>query len=335
MRHVHFAQLILFIPIIGLLIGCSKKKSEEETEPSQEAYQNITIQNGSGLKFNFYCNVSACGSENSNNYKNLIIYMHGGSLNANDYYNYAYSCIESLGKTNNTIVLAPRFQTSGDEGNYIWGQYGWKDAKQSNNGSPSISSFEVLDILLEQTILKNYNQVENIIFAGHSAGGQCTFRYALLSHISENIEQRINFLTMNPSSYTYIGPERWSESKQTFTIPNSSSCYDYDDWYYGLENLAENGYDSNITSSELQNSFPSKYVTYGLGTADNGSSDDNCGAEFMGNTRYDRGIKAYNYMKFKASNTNHEKIEVSGIGHDGEGMINSPEIKTYINSIFE
>jgi hypothetical protein len=139
---------------------------------------------------------------------------------------------------------------------------------------------------------------------------------------------------MNPSSYLYIGPERWNSSSRTFEVPSNTSCSGYDDWSYGLTTIEKNQYRPELNRTIIESYFPGRKLTYTVGTKDISDDDGGCEATLMGDGRYERGKLAYDFMKSRFPQTTHTKIEVEGVAHDANAMINSPEVLNYLTEIF-
>ncbi|MEC3908681.1 hypothetical protein VOI54_16760 [Tamlana sp. 2201CG12-4] len=323
-------QFIFALSLVLCALSCSDSL---ENDPS--VYQRITVYPESELGFNVFCNANLDNPEGLTHYKNLLFVSHGGALDGERHYKIALDGVRLANKLGNTIVVAPQFRTENISRNYRWGKYNWKDGRESYNGVPKVSSYAVFDALISQIISK-YPSIENIILTGHSAGAQAVFRYAVLTDLPELISRDVNYLPMNPASLLYIGPERWNEEINSFIIPpDLSTCPDYNTWNYGLNNIELNEYRPDITAEYINETFPYRNLTYCVGTRDFNITDPSCEADYLGSTSLDKSTKAYQYMQFKVPDNNHELITVEGIAHDFTGMMRSPEIRTYINSIFE
>lgn len=105
-----------------------------------------------------------------------------------------------------------------------WGD--WRVGAQSDPGccgnsgrdyQVTISSFEVLDnflaILTDKDLFPNMHKIS---FVGHSAGAQMVQRYAMMSSLVAlwdfDPDLDVEFIVANPSSYTYLTPERYEYS---------------------------------------------------------------------------------------------------------------------------
>lgn len=319
--------------LLILLSGCTLFDNEEDY---QDFLQSMSIDEG--MDFFFYCNVDVNQPKKTEQYKNLLIYVHGGALDSELHFGYANRGIFKTGRTFNTIVLAPQFQMSNTQNNYYWTQFSWKDGKKSINAVPKMSSFAILDSLIIGNVLKNYKQIETVVIAGHSAGGQFVYRYAVLSQLPDLISQEVYYLPMNPGTVTYMGPERWNKSKSRFETPlNAASCPSYNDWIHGLSNISTNEYNRNITASEIREVFPWRNLTIAIGTEDTkyNELDMKCEDMYLGLHRYERATNMFNYIKTYYPSTLHQKIEVQGVAHHGDYMINSPEIVDFLSEVLK
>jgi hypothetical protein len=134
-----------------------------------------------------------------NNYENecLIIIIHGAGLNANKAFETGQQIVESL-KTpkGRFLILAPQFieAVKLDEKGLLFWDRSWRSGGMSlstglNKGLPGISSFEVLDRLIDLAVKMNPG-INRIIIPGHSAGGQLIVRYAPINSRHDFLEQQ-------------------------------------------------------------------------------------------------------------------------------------------------
>ena len=168
--------------------------------------QSVLISNATGQgNFDFYANYPIY--EDNAKWKNLekvVIVIHGASVNPNDYYSYMTTTFEALGISEKTVLIAPDFKSSAvASGDLYWSSLGYRDGKPSN-GATKISSFEVLDILIDRLADKNFFPVLNeIIITGQSSGGRFTHIYAA-GNRSESTHPDIHFeYIVSESQYFY------------------------------------------------------------------------------------------------------------------------------------
>ncbi len=322
----------LLVVLSAVCIGCDN----DFDALYKESRRKMTFHDG--MNFFYYANVDVSIETNRDQYKNLLVFVHGAGLDASEHFNAAVKAIRSAGLTENTIVLAPHFQKEKTDSNYYWTKYSWKDGRKSINAVPKISSYSVLDSLLIKEMLSNYPEINTVVISGHSAGAQFVYRYSLLSKLEESIAQEIHYLPLNPSSVTYLGPERWNAAKDRFEIPlNAPSCPGYDTWIYGISDVSANEYDREITTDDILSYYPSRNVTIGIGTLDleGQGGGDGCEELYQGVHRYERAHNVHNHMDVFFPGHSHRIIDVEGVDHDRYRMMTSPEIIDFLNEVFE
>jgi len=245
-----------------------------------------------------------------------IIVHHGAGRNAEDYLSYMVNAIlnnqgsENAVQLKNTIVVAPQVYEAGDDGLdqdiHLWwdessddgfdadtGERDWKWGGNSTSELPaSISTFQVLDEMLDTLADKSlYPNLQSIVMAGHSAGGQIMQRYALFSTRGKGGERDlgldIEYYVANPSSTTYLGPERPVKVDEddrdcafcinstietqdwTFATPSADlECAStYNKYGYGLEGDLPD-YPASTTVAKALAQYPLRRVTYMSGQSD-------------------------------------------------------------------
>ena len=304
-----------------------------------------------------------------------VIVQHGNGRTAYSYFNRINDAAREAGAHRNTIVIAPHFQIDTDftacfddgmcldevpEDFHYWtsGDWkgGWDSLIHSDESDPTISSFEVLDrIILEYLINRDwYPNLEEIVFTGHSAGGQVAQRYAVGTLVDQHpgtTHLDFRFIVLNPSSYVYLSPERWDQTsgeplcepgdfpEYGFGVPDGSGCDSkYNDYRYGHDDLDEDHYMARITLEDWQTNFAARDVTYLMGDDDVDQTheptalDTSCSARLQGYCRWDRGRIFFTYMNEFFSPNNHHFVPVEGVGHSGGNMYLSPE---GVEAIFE
>lgn len=184
----------------------------------------------------------------------VLIVVHGSGRNADDYLSCAVASVPNH-QRDSTLVLAPRFLAPGDGPvnatnssvkvlrweeffpvPHTW-RYG-ADAIKTN-----ISSFQAMDVLVEQINRTNFPRLQQIIVAGHSAGGQFTHRWALTSgssawgdkHPLPSSRIRLRVIAANPRSFCYLDARRYVNG--TLQLPSAAAieaCPGYDSWEWGF-----------------------------------------------------------------------------------------------------
>jgi len=231
--------------------------------------------------------------------------IHGGGLNAINTFETAQQFIESLKMPKDRfLLLAPQIIEGvklKEEGLLFWDQR-WKAGGKSlstglNKDLPTLSSFEVIDILIDVSIKMNPG-IHRINILGHSAGGQFVLRYAAINSRHEFLEQQgvsIRYVVANPSSYPYLDKTRYQLNSmgEILEIPQEElmNCPGYNEYKYGLEKMY--GYAKALSPKIIRTRLLTRPLIFVLGTADidrNWSMDKSCEGETQGENRYQRGL---------------------------------------------
>lgn len=242
--------------------------------------------------------VPYCGNraiEANTTVRRVVVVVHGSSGNACDYAGYAVESARRQGVLHETLVVAPRFQTDddlpSDAGNALyWSSGGWKSGEASLS-SPhprpwAASSFTVVDEMVTR-VRGVLPEVEQVVVAGHSAGGQFTNRYAAASPVGGVT----SFVVANPSSYLYLDDRRWhGDDLRPLSPDESSACSWVDDYKYGLDDLEP--YVAAVGPDLVRQQYASRRVVYLLGAADTSTTDSSldttCAAGWQGAHRLGR-----------------------------------------------
>lgn len=294
----------------------------------------ITHTTGQG-KFNFYANYPIYEDKAKwQNLKKAVIVVHGASINPDDYYSYMTTTLEALGVSESTVLIAPDFKSSEvSSGDLYWSSLGYRDGKASN-GTTKISSFEVLDILINRLSDKNFFPVLNeIVITGQSSGGRFVHTYAA-GNRSESTHTDIHFEYIVSESQYFYYPTNERIDEQTNNLYVPSNCNGLQFWPFGYE-LAPD-YVSALDKATFNDRFVSRSITYLLGNGSGSDSEFNmtdCEAVLSGSSRYQRGENMYLYMGLKYPNHNHKKTIAQGISHNGRAIYTSPEFKALLTQL--
>ena len=117
-----------------------------------------------------------------------------------------------------------------------------------------------------------------------------------------------------------------------------TGCTGYTSWPYGINDLTT--YGSQKTADQIESQFVGNKLTYLLGTLDiftNGTlNTTDCEAKLLGENRFDRGTKMYQYMEtYYLGSHLHDRVTVQNVGHDAAAMYNSSEARELIKGILE
>jgi hypothetical protein len=274
----------------------------------------------------------------------VIIVVHGVLRNADEYYPNMLAAVEQAGALISTLVIAPQFLIEEDAVRFdltteipYWGGEsgeGWKkgDESLSTEAYPRlavVSAFEVIDrLIVEVANLDLFPNLQRIVVAGHSAGGQYVNRYAAGTQVDDALPDGISlrFIVANPSTYVYFnGERRVDDATNKFAFPEDADP-DYDDYKYGLENL--NTYMAEVGADKIRAGYPRKDVIYLLGGEDTREAhlEQTPNAMLQGANRLERGQVYYHYLKhyFGEVITQKHKIAVIPcVGHDNAAIFKS------------
>lgn len=163
-------------------------------------------------------------------FKLAVVVQHGTQRNADDYFCIMYNILQKqkYRKPADVVIVAPRFvyQSDGPAASDLywnttkpWGD--WRAGGESDPGpmnrTPTVSSFDALDsVVLLLNNRRLFPRLDEVAFAGHSAGGQAVLRYAFATHLRPEAGLRpgtdVRFVIANPSSYLYFDKRRWRYS---------------------------------------------------------------------------------------------------------------------------
>lgn len=259
-----------------------------------------------------------------------LIIVHGRLRNAQTYLHSAEQAASQAGQGANTLVIAPQFLNESDvQRNHLerqvlrWKGNDWM-AGEASIGPGQVSSYGALDQIIKHLGNRTlFPALKEIVVAGHSGGGQVVQRFALIGHDHPTLQREgisLRFVVANPSSYAYFSPQRPVRF-------DAAGCPGFDTWKYGLHQLPD--YARGQSAEQLEQAYVSRTITYLLGQQDTDPNhpalDKSCEAEAQGAYRLIRGHNYFDYLKQRHPQLSHRLVEVPGVGHNGDGMLTSPE----------
>lgn len=261
----------------------------------------------------------------------VLIIIHGRLRNAQTYRQSAEHAAEQAGQSATTLVIAPQFLNETDvalhpvaDSVLRWQGNDWM-AGGLSTAPFSLSSYAALDEIIARIgDRRQFPDVKQIVIAGHSGGAQVVQRYALLGHDQPALKAadiQVRYVIANPSSYAYFDERR----PMAFS---HAGCPNFNRWKYGLADLP--AYAEGQTAKQLEENYVKRDVVYLLGQQDSDPKqpalDKSCEAQAQGANRLIRGRNYFAYLKrLHPQGLSQQLIEVPGVGHDGDGMFNSPE----------
>ncbi|WFC98774.1 hypothetical protein MYAM1_001506 [Malassezia yamatoensis] len=223
--------------------------------------------------------------------------------------------------------------TNGDDSDWaVYRKSNWEfgGSTHSPKADHSVSFYTALDKLIEKYLDKDqYPNVEKIVLAGHSLGGQAVQRYALLKH-EKSYDDQIMYWVGNPGAYTWLTSDR----------PTDADCGDsVNEFPYGLGSSStfpkyvQKMFDDGQNAGDLVNRFRSRKVRYAFGLLDNGAGDTHCEAYTQGANHLQRGA---NFVKNLDDNggfpDSHSVSYVAGLSHQDYPMIAAEPSLQYLFS---
>ena len=253
-----------------------------------------------------------------------------------------------------TVLIAPHFRSTHDDnrpaGYHYWNGDHWSRGSESATGS-GISSYAVVDTLVSRLtasvrgtpfsrLERRFPNLEMIVVAGHSAGGQLTHRYAGTNARDGSVAGvAMRYVVSAPSSFLYLDdhrpftdfPSGVGDPYTYYSTPLVSAWIrnpgfsdaplcpgDYDDWKYGLQDL--NNYSSAVGESMIRLRLLTRRVTVLVGTADDDPDHENldrrCPGLLQGPSRYDRAQRYLEYLDIRFPFHEHALVEVVGADHN-------------------
>jgi hypothetical protein len=315
----------------------------------------------------------------------VVISIHGSARNPDDYLcctNSAFPPHQQDPTSSSILLLAPWFpapadlpisiynkNNSNDEpliwrdkrgDSQDWLPHSWRYGADSTHGN--VSAYAVLDALLDRIMEQQPIQFPNlkrIIITGHSAGGQYTQRWALLSshfllalNSNNNNNNNANgdddpvslrVIVANPKSYAYLDSRRFRADSGTWEVPTHieiASCPLYNEWEWGLDNITSTSslptpYKDHAIQlaggvAGIVHRYPSRPVVYLSGYLDVLPNGD-CMDVYQGPNRRSRSRHYYEYLQtviYHNDNNKkpiHYRLEVPHVHHDHCLLYQSPE----------
>lgn len=302
------------------------------------------VQNGDTLRLPYLCNRDV--EIEHPGVSHLVYMVHGTLRNADDYHQDCVTAAFLSGMSQESMLFTPQYLTAADLDSFLlddshlyWEYMGWRkgDPSDSTNTKPRpwrVSSFALADSILLR-LADLLPDLESVVVAGHSAGGQFSNRYAAGSVALDTLRARgvfVKSLVSNPSTYLYFSPERLRPgSAFQFENPPSEEidlCPDYDDYKYGLQNLNEY---MNQHPDTLGARYARSEVVYLLGGNDSNPTDQyldrSCPAMYQGQFRLQRGQIYLRYLGHVFGSEIYDRHGISivaGVGHKHTQIFTSP-----------
>lgn len=200
------------------------------------------------------------------------------------------------------LILAPVFMSGRDmsAGAGQSGEISFAGEQWQSGGSAltpesvrhRLSSYDVLDFFVDQLFdKKQYPNLNQVVVAGHSLGGQTVARYALLKP-RKRYDANMRFWTANAGSFAWLNEERPYPGINNTCQLNAHNAYNQ--WPFGIAGDVRRipAYarpDVQMNSSFVIDRYLSRSVHYAFGLLDEGPGTTACAAQWQDANHLDRG----------------------------------------------
>jgi len=259
-----------------------------------------------------------------------LVMIHGAGRDADNYFRTAVAAAFLAGALDDTLVIAPRFASNAtgcrdtlaaNEVNWSCNGDSWRSGGAAI-GNDKLTSYDLTDQILRQLARKeSFPNLNAIVVAGHSAGGQYVNRYEMSNQVHDTLGVPVTYVVSNPSSYAYLDPTRPADAGDFRPFNDSRNCTTFDRWPYGLQGRT-GGYTTKESDDQLKKQLAARPTTYLLGEIDIlplGGFDGSCPAMAQGPTRLARGQAWGKYVNQKFG-AHHTVTVVPLCGHNARCM---------------
>ncbi|WFD17816.1 hypothetical protein MCAP1_000025 [Malassezia caprae] len=204
--------------------------------------------------------------------------------------------------------------------------------------SGSVTFYAALDKMIDSVMDGNwFPNVNQVVVAGHSLGGQAAMRYALMRK-KRRYESNIKFWIGNPGSWTWLTNS--TDTRRLNYDPKNlqEDCTaDIDTWPYGLGgNTSKIGkYARSRVLANVSDTvalYRWRNIQYALALLDNGSGDTHCPAQYQGYNHLHRGSNFALALAQMPGGwpANHSLNYVAGVSHQDYEMYADTRSMEYI-----
>lgn len=277
-----------------------------------------------------------------------LIVIHGATRNGDDYFCAAKATVELQNRYSHVLVIALNYYSVSDDDRprdsiLYWDvkdhDGSWRYGADSS-GPVHYSSFAVLDQVVKH-VQQQFPNLQRLTVAGHSAGGQLTQRWALLSNVPKAVvSYPIQTVVANPSNYAYLSPHRYLDG--AWTVPSATDCPEYNQWEWGLQDggnshvpYRDRALAGNVTAILERYKIRSVYYLVGgldrcnvsehaqSGWCHSHGLETTCMDQLQGHNRYERSLRYVMSLRRLGYFDKHQHMVIPGVGHDHSMMFQS------------
>jgi pimeloyl-ACP methyl ester carboxylesterase len=335
-------------PIALLILTASAALAAPCLQPNELCSERLPVGKGHVTVYRTHPLTAAAAPE----VKLAYVMVHGTNRNASEYFAWTLAAAAAAAKLDTTAVAALHFKartaTGGDavnEGELYWTNEGWKSGESASNGAEF--SYDAMNAIVRAFADRTrFPNLEEIVVAGHSAGGQYVQRYAATNLVDPIANVKIRYVVANPSSYVYMNDLRLSPggscsekggcTGQFVPYSDAQNCTTYNQYRFGLDRLT--GFAALAGPDRIRTQFAARRVYYLVGELDTNTADPtldkSCPAQAQGPNRRERGLTFWNHVTQLLS-ANHKLGIAPGCGHSAVCVFAGPAGVRAVFSPFE
>lgn len=282
------------------------------------------------------------GNLNAENTDVLLIMIHDDSLNPVSFMSKGHYAADVAGN-GRTAVVAPQFLerrvVDREKGMLFWDRR-WRGGGYSlssglNKNFPSVTSFSVLEKMIDYFYSKNSNTLKKVIIAGHGGGAQFVIQFAAMNMLENRLGARgvkFTYVAANPSSYLYLNKERFKDENGRITTLAQSQitgCFSYNSYKYGLDGIY--GYGDGIQQQDIKSNLLHRHMVFVVGRQNIGRSlslDNSCGAEIQGKNRFERALLFRHHLEKVNGGAcpSHKWLLLDRVGHNPDVVFSNHDV---------
>jgi pimeloyl-ACP methyl ester carboxylesterase len=332
-----------FVLLLAMAAGSAAAQTPAPCTASTQACTEWVALGSGGARSLIYRTYSL--DTRNDRVRRALIMVHGTNRNPDRYFATATAAAFLAGALEDAVVIAPRVASADgscrdalaeNEVSWSCGGDSWRSGGVAASHK-DLTSFDFMDAILKKLANRQmFPNLQVIVVAGHSAGGQFVARYEMANKVHETLGVAVSYVVANPSSYAWPDSTRplpvddalpenatlgWKEetphTKFSYGPFDAAACPRYNKWPAGLEDRTA-GYTNGMAADQLKKQLISRPATYLLSQVDTlplGGFDSSCPAMAQGATRRARG-EAYAKFVNETLGAKHAVQIVPECGHN-------------------
>jgi len=265
--------------------------------------------------------------------RRALVMVHGQGRDAHNYFRTSVAAAFLAGALEDTLVVSLRLASrdGGCQDTLAEGEVNWPCSGNSwraggvSVSHPALTAYDFADVVLRALARRDrFPALRQVVFAGHSAGGQFASRYGMANTVHESLGVPVTYVVSNPSSYGYPESVRpLPGATGVGPYGEGRNCTTFNRWPYGFEERA--GYAARLPPEQLTKQLVARPVVYLLGELDTtplAGFDSSCPAMAQGPNRFERGTRFAAFVNERLG-ARHTVVPVPLCGHNARCMFTS------------